>query len=98
MDNTPTSSENDPLEPKVIEPTEKANEPVIPATLPSTEKPAVLLATKKDEDSEVKGDFDSGGGFREFISTVGILLTALAVALLMIMFVFRSYQVDGPSM
>ena len=31
-------------------------------------------------------------------STFGILATALIVALLMIGFVFRSYQVDGPSM
>ncbi|MEK7594767.1 MAG: signal peptidase I [Patescibacteria group bacterium] len=37
-------------------------------------------------------------GWREFMSTVGILLTALAVALMIIFFVFRSYQVDGPSM
>ncbi|HXR50392.1 MAG TPA: signal peptidase I [Verrucomicrobiae bacterium] len=36
--------------------------------------------------------------WRELFSTVGILLTALAVALLIIAFVFRSYQVDGPSM
>jgi len=35
---------------------------------------------------------------RELVSTIGILVTALLVALLMIMFVFRSYQVDGPSM
>ena len=39
-----------------------------------------------------------GSGWREFFSTIGILLTALGVALLMIAFVFRSYQVDGPSM
>ena len=37
-------------------------------------------------------------GWRELLSTIGILLTALAVALLIIGFVFRSYQVDGPSM
>lgn len=37
-------------------------------------------------------------GLREFLSTIGILLTALVVALAMIAFVFRSYQVDGPSM
>lgn len=36
--------------------------------------------------------------WRELVSTVGILATALVVALLMIAFVFRSYQVDGPSM
>lgn len=37
-------------------------------------------------------------GFGDFLSTVGILATALVVALLMITFIFRSYQVDGPSM
>lgn len=35
---------------------------------------------------------------RELFSTVGILVTALLVALFIITFVFRSYQVDGPSM
>ncbi len=37
-------------------------------------------------------------GWGELFSTVGILLTAMAVALFIIGFVFRSYQVDGPSM
>lgn len=37
-------------------------------------------------------------GWKDFLSTVGILATALIVALLMITFIFRSYQVDGPSM
>ncbi len=37
-------------------------------------------------------------GLRELMSTIGILFTALVVAFLMISFVFRSYQVDGPSM
>ena len=37
-------------------------------------------------------------GWHEVLSTVGILLTALVVALFIIAFVFRSYQVDGPSM
>ena len=40
----------------------------------------------------------SAGAWRELFSTIGILVTALLVALFMIMFVFRSYQVDGPSM
>jgi signal peptidase I len=34
----------------------------------------------------------------DFFSTVGILITALLVAFLLITFVFRSYEVDGPSM
>lgn len=44
------------------------------------------------------GTTESSSTWREFFSTIGILLTALLVALLMIAFVFRSYQVDGPSM
>ncbi|MHB1865126.1 MAG: signal peptidase I [Candidatus Saccharimonadales bacterium] len=35
---------------------------------------------------------------RDFLSTLIILAAALIVAILMILFVFRSYQVDGPSM
>lgn len=37
-------------------------------------------------------------GWHELLSTVGIIATALLAALLIITFVFRSYQVDGPSM
>lgn len=37
-------------------------------------------------------------GWHELLSTIGILVTALLVALFIIAFVFRSYQVDGPSM
>lgn len=37
-------------------------------------------------------------GWHELFYTFGILLSALLVALLIISFVFRSYQVDGPSM
>ena len=36
--------------------------------------------------------------WREVMSTAGILVTAILVAVLIIVFVFRSYQVDGPSM
>lgn len=36
--------------------------------------------------------------FRELLSTLGVLVTAFLVAVLVINFVFRSYQVDGPSM
>lgn len=41
---------------------------------------------------------DPGSGRREIISTLAILGGALLVAFLIITFVFRSYQVDGPSM
>lgn len=36
--------------------------------------------------------------WREAVSIVGIIITAILVALFIIAFVFRSYQVDGPSM
>ncbi len=36
--------------------------------------------------------------WREVVSTVSILLTAVLVAIFIILFIFRSYQVDGPSM
>ncbi len=37
-------------------------------------------------------------GWREFLSTIGVLLIAAAIAVLIVSFVFRSYEVDGPSM
>jgi signal peptidase I len=37
-------------------------------------------------------------GWRELLSFVGIVATALLVALFIITFIFRSYEVDGPSM
>lgn len=50
-------------------------------------------STHSDPDSG-----DSRSFLREILSTVSILLVAFIVALLLIGFVFRSYQVDGPSM
>jgi signal peptidase I len=47
----------------------------------------------------VPADSNKGpSAWRELLSTLGILVTALVVALFIIGFVFRSYQVDGPSM
>ncbi len=57
-----------------------------------TSMPAVAEAPESEPDDK------QPSGWRELISTVGILLTALALALFIIAFVFRSYQVDGPSM
>jgi signal peptidase I len=48
--------------------------------------------------ADIGGEERSRSGWREFFSTVAILAGALLVALLIITFVFRSYQVDGPSM
>jgi len=38
------------------------------------------------------------GALREVLSTIGVLIAALSVALALIAFVFQSYQVSGPSM
>ncbi len=51
-----------------------------------------------DETDIKTSDDGKRSGWRELLSTLGILATALVVALLIIGFVFRSYQVDGPSM
>ena len=57
------------------------------------------LAPPSLDEADIKTSDDSRhSGWRELLSTLGILATALLVALLIIGFVFRSYQVDGPSM
>lgn len=38
------------------------------------------------------------GRAREFFSTIFVILTAIAIAILLTLYVFQSYQVDGPSM
>lgn len=40
----------------------------------------------------------SGGGWRDGLSTIGVLVAALLVAIAFIAFIFQSYQVSGPSM
>jgi signal peptidase I len=50
-------------------------------------------------DSEnVQTNVSHGSAWKDFFSTVAILAAAFIVAILMITFVFRSYEVDGPSM
>src|ERR1035438_1745594 len=51
-----------------------------------------------DEQKPKVSENSSHSKKREFISTIGILITAFLVAIFIITFVFRSYQVDGPSM
>ena len=64
------------------------NSPASPAPSPPT-------AGQPDPLSQPKPKISA---WRELFSTVAILLTALALALFIVAFVFRSYQVDGPSM
>jgi signal peptidase I len=54
-------------------------------------------AFKSDTGKPVSGQ-PRRSGWHDLFSTAGILLIALIVALGMISFVFRSYEVDGPSM
>jgi signal peptidase I len=61
---------------------------------PSSDPAAPRYISEEPEEPRVDGP----SLWREFLSTIGILVTALGVALLIIAFVFRSYQVDGPSM
>lgn len=49
------------------------------------------------DSSNMPGSNESNG-LRGIISTVGILLLAPIIAILLTLFVFQSYQVDGPSM
>jgi len=64
-----------------------------PVAPPPAHHPMPVSNPHEPKSSE-KGD----SGWRELFSTIGILLTALLVAFFIIGFVFRSYQVDGPSM
>lgn len=60
--------------------------------------PPPLSSQPQEPQPVTSEDHKSGSGWRELFSTIGVLITALLVALFIINFVFRSYQVDGPSM
>ncbi len=71
-----------------------------PKVLPTSESQSITTPVKKSKKSlwyKLRHS-EPDSNLRELLSTIGILITALVVALLMISFVFRSYQVDGPSM
>lgn len=74
-----------------------ARETAADKPLPTKEPTVSPLPPKADPEQEPlipKGR----SAWRELLSTVSILVTALLVALFIITFIFRSYQVDGPSM
>lgn len=64
---------------------------------PTNEQP-VGLTPPETEPAPADNSGGQPSAWREVFSTVGILLLAFLVAVLLIVFVFRSYQVDGPSM
>ncbi len=63
--------------------------PVQPPVEPIQNEPEILVGGTEDPKKE---------GWKSVISTVLILVAAPVVALLLINFVFQSYEVDGPSM
>jgi signal peptidase I len=70
------------------------NPQIIPPVGQPTPPQPIGLAPEPDEPTPGSGP----SAWREILSTLGILGLAFLVALLLIAFVFRSYQVDGPSM
>lgn len=60
--------------------------PVAPLSIDSN-GPPTKYAQKKSE-----------GGWRNAISTILVILIAPAIAIILVLYVFQSYQVDGPSM
>lgn len=54
--------------------------------------------TTYDDTKPPKKSGDSKQGFKDLLSVVGVLASALLLAFCLISFVFQSYQVDGPSM
>jgi signal peptidase I len=78
-----------------------------PAPVPPTPTPAPASPPPDPElpkDLDLPDDTTPGPKFinksavKEFFSAFGVLITALVVALGLILFVFQSYQVSGPSM
>lgn len=62
---------------------------------PTSVAPQTAAGSNSSNDKENEPKRESIGSI---FSTIGILLLAPVIALLMIAFVFQSYQVDGPSM
>lgn len=85
-------------------PTEpQAEQPRITSTDPRLLQPQQPQPTSAEEIEDHGEGADGEGrkkhsGWREFGAFIGILAIAGLLALLLIMFVFRSYAVDGPSM
>lgn len=60
---------------------------------------AIVEARMLDDIADAAlGSSKRPSGWREVFSTLGIFVAAFLVAIFIIAFVFRSYQVDGPSM
>jgi signal peptidase I len=60
--------------------------------------PSVTGITPDPSSKPPETNISEPSGWRELFSTLAVIATALVIAGLIISFVFRSYQVDGPSM
>ncbi|MGH7241638.1 MAG: signal peptidase I [Candidatus Saccharimonadales bacterium] len=80
------------IQPTVVPPT---GQPTPPAGQPPEPEMPADLSLPEDNTPPPK---IVNSSFREFFSAFGVLGTAIAVALCLILFVFQSYQVSGPSM
>lgn len=70
---------------------------VVPPRLDATEQPSeIRQQTEHTHRQSAKSD--RGEGWHSIASTILVLLIAPVIAILLTMFVFQSYQVDGPSM
>ncbi len=58
----------------------------------------IFKSRKNKPEGQSLGDFKKNSRLRDGLSLFGIILLALAFALLITTYVFRSYAVDGPSM
>ncbi len=74
-----------------MEPTQ----PTSPQTTPAAQPEYVAISPHLPEQTPPKPQRESSGSI---LSTIGILIAAPIVALLLTAFVFQSYEVDGPSM
>ncbi len=85
------NDENKPTEYPPVVPVEPVQQP----SYSPIDQPKPALSPESDPEFMTS---NKRSALREAFSTVSILVTALIVAVLIITFVFRSYQVDGPSM
>lgn len=82
----------------------RVNEPIAPQQTPASNpqpvqsSPAQPTSNFASQGSSAPARASQTHRLRSTLSTVGILLLAPAIALLLTAYVFQSYQVDGPSM
>jgi signal peptidase I len=84
--------------PEPIQPDQPVQQPGTPAPVVTPLEPALPNKLDMPADNTPPPKFVNRGAFGEFFSAFGVLATALVVALGLILFVFQSYQVSGPSM